>query len=377
MTRRSLAIWHTLFSEDAVDPHTREELGRLLFTTIVPKTIVGISLVALAAVLHVKTGNDAMIAIGVAGLLATVYRVACVLLFRRNEASARVATWERAYGVGNFWFALVLAAFSFVAVPMDGASAKLMAAILVVGFCAGIVGRASVRPWIAIPTVLISAGSLALATAMHPGPEHLVIAAVLVAMTVGSFDMIVNTYNITLEHLTTRQRFAEMAGEDSLTRLPNRSMLHERLDALFARKDPQLIAIHFVDLDHFKAINDTYGHAAGDIILVEVAKRMRAVLTRGAFAARLGGDEFVIVQPNIDNEAEAQMLSRDVVEAISWPIFLPHGAVNIQVSDGCCIVETTAATGAEAMAAADAALYEAKRDGRGRAIVRGYRPDAA
>ena len=348
----------------------RQELAELLFTTALPAAIIGISTIGLALTIMVQTGNLSYAAVAIAAAFVTAYRVGCVFAFRKRSAGFAVATFERFYAAGAIGFSLVLAAFSAVAFAEPVGAGHLMAAVLVASYCAGIVVRASARPWIAISTVLVAAVPLAAVSAMKGTPEFVAVGIAIVLVIVGSIDTVFHTYRITHKQLTTRRRFADLSALDSLTGLPNRSMLYQRLDALFARVNGGLIAIHFIDLDHFKDINDSYGHATGDSILEEVARRLRAILVKGSFAARVGGDEFVLVQTNIIEESAARQLADRIVEAIRQPIALPHTTLVVETSNGCQLVEPGTVHWRDVLAAADEALYEAKRNGRGHAVLK-------
>ena len=345
-------------------------MAELLFTTALPAAIIGISTVGLALTLMVQTSNPSFAAIAIAAALVTVYRVGCVFAFRKRGTRFTVLTCERLYAAGAIGFSLVLAAFSAVAFAEPYGASQLMAAVLVASYCAGIVVRASARPWIAISAVLAAAVPLAAASALKGTPDFIAVAVAIVLVIVGSIDTVFHTYRITHEQLTTRRRFASLAALDSLTGLPNRSMLYQRLDALFARNAVGQIAIHFIDLDHFKAINDSYGHATGDSILEEVARRLCAILGKEAFAARVGGDEFVVVQPNIVEENEARQLADHIVDVIRQPVTLPHTTLIVETSNGCQLVEPGTIHWRDVLAAADQALYEAKRNGRGQAVLK-------
>ena len=348
----------------------RLELTELLFTTAVPPAIIGFSTAGLALTIMVQTGNLSFTAVAVAAILVTAYRVGCVFVFRKHGTRFTMLAFERLYAAGAIGFSLVLAAFSVVAFAEPLSTGQLMATVLVASYCAGIVVRASARPWIAIATVLVAAVPLAAVSALKETPDFIAVAIAILLVIVGSIDTVFHTYRITHDHLATRGRFAELAALDSLTGLPNRSMLYQRLDALFARSGGGQIAIHFIDLDHFKEINDNHGHATGDSILEEVARRLRSILGKDAFAARVGGDEFVIVQPNIVEESAARHLADRIVEAIRQPVALLHTTLVVETSNGCQLVEPGTIHWRDVLAAADQALYEAKRAGRGRAVVK-------
>lgn len=151
---------------------------------------------------------------------------------------------------------------------------------------------------------------------------------------------------------------------DFLTKLPNRVLLQDRLATLAARarRDGPKIALHLVDLDNFKQINDRFGHRAGDRLLSLVAHRLVETCREIDTVARLGGDEFVILQL-VENVAEAQALGDRIIKAISVPFKLQSGEVTIG-----CSIGVVATTGFDAdieslVEEADGALYVSKKSG--------------
>lgn len=142
---------------------------------------------------------------------------------------------------------------------------------------------------------------------------------------------------------------------DDLTGLANRALLDDRLETALhaARRSGEPCAVMVMDLDGFKAINDTYGHAAGDIVLREVAARLSSVLRAQDTAARLGGDEFAVVLPNTDTEGAIRTAKRIVAR------------LHVGASIGIAVFPDDGATAEELLAHADQAMYRAKRAGGG------------
>lgn len=172
------------------------------------------------------------------------------------------------------------------------------------------------------------------------------------------------------------QKAAEMSREnerqalhDPLTGLPNRLLLSDRIEQALARsaRQPGRVTVLFLDVDLFKVVNDSLGHAAGDALLIELARRLTSVLRPGDTLARFGGDEFVIACENIP-DIEVEPLAVRVAGAFDRPFVLEGREVNVSVSIG--IAVSRADADAETMLRdADAALYRAKAGGRSRAVV--------
>ncbi len=165
---------------------------------------------------------------------------------------------------------------------------------------------------------------------------------------------------------TQRQLF-DAAHSDRLTALPNRYSLEERLQEAVAaaREDGSRFALLFLDLDRFKAINDTMGHGAGDEVLREVAARLQKCVRGADFIARPGGDEFVILLAGITSMDDIEFLSQRVIQTLSAPIRLPERTVYVGVSVGAAVFPDHGRDAEAITAHADAAMYRAKAAGGG------------
>jgi diguanylate cyclase (GGDEF)-like protein len=176
---------------------------------------------------------------------------------------------------------------------------------------------------------------------------------------------------VTWEDITERRRsearIAHMAHHDALTGLPNRVRFHDRLAEAVARgRRGDRSAVLFLDLDHFKAVNDTLGHPAGDELLKEVARRLLQQVREIDTVARLGGDEFAIVQSSIRLPGDATLLARRVIDAVATPIEVDGQLVNVGASIGITVIPNDGQDPDQLLKNADLALYQAKGSGRGR-----------
>ena len=174
----------------------------------------------------------------------------------------------------------------------------------------------------------------------------------------------------THEDITERRRaesqIARMARHDALTGLANRVLLREQLEAALTRvRRGERLAILYLDLDHFKDINDTLGHSIGDGLLRLVAERLRACLRETDTIARLGGDEFAILQTGIERASDAAELAQRLREAITSPHDIDGHQVLADVSIGICIAPEDGVEADQLLKHADMAMYAAKADGRG------------
>jgi diguanylate cyclase (GGDEF)-like protein len=159
------------------------------------------------------------------------------------------------------------------------------------------------------------------------------------------------------------------AMRDALTGLPNRVLLLDRLDRLVGHLKSRQpgVALMYLDLDGFKAVNDGHGHAAGDELLRQVAERLRSLLRDQDTAARLGGDEFVVVLPGLTNHAELRARASWIIDTLRSPYRLGDTVVEIGVSIGIAVSPTDGQESADLLHKADQALYMAKSCGKGTA----------
>jgi diguanylate cyclase (GGDEF)-like protein/PAS domain S-box-containing protein len=165
-------------------------------------------------------------------------------------------------------------------------------------------------------------------------------------------------------------RIKELALQDALTGLPNKRLLHDRLEQALAlsRRERSSVGLLYLDLDGFKPVNDRLGHAAGDEVLVEIARRGRAVLRDSDTFARVGGDEFVVVLPGANRDAALRAAER-LLAAIARPMKVTGGEAALGASIGAALA-IAGEPGADVLQkSADAAMYEAKRSGRNRICI--------
>ncbi len=163
-------------------------------------------------------------------------------------------------------------------------------------------------------------------------------------------------------------RLIHKAHYDFLTDLPNRPLFRENLKRAIseARRNRQESALLFLDLDKFKEVNDTMGHAAGDQLLVEVAKRVRTCIRESDLAARLGGDEFSVLLSNVDSIENTEGVAKKILARMREPFLLSGDNVNISVSIGIVMFSGESADIDSLLNSADQAMYKAKQSGRDR-----------
>jgi diguanylate cyclase (GGDEF)-like protein/PAS domain S-box-containing protein len=198
--------------------------------------------------------------------------------------------------------------------------------------------------------VWVDASVTAIATARHGGPHHLCM----------------------LEDVTDKRQTEalvwQQANFDTLTQLPNRRMFHERLRLALAqgRRDASRVAILFIDLDHFKEVNDTLGHHQGDILLIEAARRIRVGVRETDTVARLGGDEFTVILSDLDDLQQVDRIARQILDGLLAPFLLGQEQAFVSASIGITLYPEDADNIEDLLKHADQAMYVSKGAGRNR-----------
>ncbi len=166
------------------------------------------------------------------------------------------------------------------------------------------------------------------------------------------------------------ERIARLACEDTLTGIGNRHAFREKIREKITARHDEPFAIHWIDLDRFKEVNDVHGHPAGDALLVAVAERIQAAVRSTDFVARLGGDEFAVIQCQAPSWTEAEPLAMRLVEVIGASYMIDGHALSIGASIGVALSADLVAEDPEVLLHnADVALYEAKAAGRGTHVL--------
>jgi diguanylate cyclase len=214
----------------------------------------------------------------------------------------------------------------------------------------GISGSGMDSRWLALVIATLALGLLAITTILLVYEAHL--------------DSNSRRYNEMLEHANAQLRHA--ATHDALTGLPNRVLLADRLGQAISRAARHEIrfAVLVVDLDRFKAVNDSLGHIAGDELLQEVARRLSGLLRKEDTLARLGGDEFVLLIHEVASPQDAEVVARKVLSQVALPVQLAGLDVHVSPSVGICLCPDDGADSETLLQHADAAMYHAKKKGR-------------
>lgn len=178
------------------------------------------------------------------------------------------------------------------------------------------------------------------------------------------------TYCDITEHRQNQDMIEHLALHDALTDLPNRAMFQDRLKQAAAQAERGYhMALHCVDLDKFKRVNDTYGHLVGDELLKQIAERFKKLKRDTDTIARIGGDEFVIIQVGINDQTGAEILAHRVIKSLNSPFKIEGHEIGISASIGIALAPSNGTDPEELFKMADSALYDSKAAGRSRFSV--------
>jgi len=344
------------------------ELVHSLFATIVPTLIMSVAFTLSAALIHIRLGDPLLMALGLAGIVASIVRVAVVLKCRRDavrrQDRAHARAMERWFGASYLGFALCLGAFGGRVFMLHSVEAHMLTICLLVGYCAGVAAVVGLRPLIAVPAMMIAIMPAIIVAAFNPDEIYWVLSGTAASLLAGGSYSVLVRHRATQAEIGKRISFASLARHDGLTDLPNRLALREWFDAHVGRAPRErAVAVHYLDLDGFKPVNDRYGHPIGDALLCAVAGRLSHSLRAGDIAARLGGDEFAIIQRDLGRVEEAELLAHRLSNAMKQPFRI--GEYDIRISACIGTVTSTSRTDdlERLLAEADEALYVAKRGG--------------
>jgi diguanylate cyclase (GGDEF)-like protein len=354
------------------------DLVATLFTMSAPVLGFGILYVLVGALVFLSWRDEVILTLVLCASGVTVGRLLVIRAFHRTGGIAQTVPalkiWERRYAVLTYVCAALVAGLNVAVLPAHQPLVHLATVSLIFTFGAGIVSRNSSRPKLCLigQTLSVLPVSLALlAHAVRDGPHALhaqffiLEAVILLVVAVMSIQSVRHLYQSTVEHLTTKHDLGKLARFDPLTGLANRLLVRESflMHAASCRADQQ-IAVHYLDLDGFKAINDQFGHPIGDKMLAQVAERLVATVRAEDVVGRLGGDEFVVLQPSVQHPDQAEFLARRVIRQLSDAYRIDGTEMRISVSIGIALAPVHGLDLDGLMECADGALYRSKAKGK-------------
>jgi diguanylate cyclase (GGDEF)-like protein len=343
------------------------ELVRSLYANVTPALIMSAAFALAVVLIHSEERREVLLAIGLLGILASVARLTITCLLRRKALTAPLdrrgaKLLELAFGVPYLAFAACLGIFGARAFWLPAPEAHMLTICLLVGYCAGVATGAGLRPFIAIPSMVLAIVPPIIVAALRLEPLYTGLSLVSLAFLAGGTQSVLARVNSVTAEVTKRLAAGALARRDGLTALPNRLALHEYYEEnLNSGMMSGLTAVHYLDLNEFKPVNDRYGHAAGDDLLSAVAERLTGCVRNEDIVSRLGGDEFAILQFRLPSSAEADILAQRVEAALCQPFQIGPHVVRISTSIGTITTGATNGNLEELLEQADQKQYSVKR----------------
>lgn len=355
------------------------DLLSTLFTMRMVIAGFGLLYVVVGTLIYMKWHDAVIAALTFTAIAVTALRILVISAYHRaggaSQPIASLRLWEWRYASLTYMFALLLAGLNIRALMTHQPLVHVSTISLVFTFGAGIVSRNAGRPRfcvisLALAIIPTAAAMLAHAATEFDEPFHAEFfafeALLLLAVAAMSLGSVRHLYTSAVDHLTTKHDLAKLARFDPLTGLPNRLLLRESFQSGLrsSQQAASQLAIHYLDLDGFKAINDQYGHPAGDRMLLEVAQRLCSIVRSEDVASRLGGDEFLLIQADVQHQDQAELLARRVIRQLSEPYMIDGIEMRVTVSVGVALAPEFGVDMERLIACADAALYRSKAKGK-------------
>jgi diguanylate cyclase (GGDEF)-like protein len=344
--------------------------------------VVHLSMAVMASIAIILTEQAWAYAWLLAEVALGAIRLSIHLAFERAEARGREGDAITPIIAGLVW-ASVLSAAAYQCVASGERVLILLAGIALASVIGGISSRNAGTPRYGIILMCILTAPYAVATLISPIPLLFIIGLQMPFYVIAVVVVLLENYKTLLDLYQAERENRWLAHHDLLTGLPNRVMELKRFDELL--REPQIffgieqpsLTVFCLDLDGFKDINDRFGHAVGDAVLVAVADRLRDCVRDVDFLCRTGGDEFVILLPAI-SPVEAATVARRIIERISAPFDLGQAsfdpgqaAAQVGISIGSATTPHDGRTTDELLRSADRAMYQAKRRGKGVFVAHG------
>lgn len=368
-------------SDQAIANAVRVTLVESLYASPSSLIIGAISSSTITATVSIASGVLAMKVCAVAIAILACIRIGDTVQLRmrtpRRAASsgARARRQEFIYRAGALSYSALLGTFGLLTLlnSNDGVL-QLLAVTTTIGYAAGIAGRNAGRPWIALSQLCCASLPLVAGLIVSVDPLKIVLAGAIVLFVLAMMDITLQTYGVILkatvvsrEKAALAEHHAAIARRDDLTGVANRTAFRERFeDRLKAlHGGSQWLAIHWIDLDRFKEINDSFGHLAGNALLLRIARRLDDTFGGSGIVARLGGDEFAVVC-EIDDKTAATSIGQKIIDLVEQPVPDDGRLLRVSASLGIAIAPADGTDADTLLKNADLALYRAKETGRGR-----------
>ena len=341
------------------------ELTQLTFQNLLPTVILtSVGLVGTTALLAAHYHDRWLWLAAVLMLLFAGFRAGVVVAFSRAKKVLTLRSayiWQLTYAAATFGYCCAMALSTYYNFHKHDSTAWTLCTIGTFMICAGLSGRIGLHPRIVQASGLVLLVALALSILASPEPLAKLGLVLIALFGYTYYQSVQSKFEIMVEQMRSRRTLSLLADHDPLTGLSNRRHFEASLSTICLAETP--FAILFIDLDRFKAVNDTYGHAAGDTLLQRVGVRLRGSVRRGDLVARIGGDEFAILQMANASPQAAESLARRINRAIATPFEIDGHEVRIVTSIGIRLSTPQDKDPQLLLSEADGALYRAKQAG--------------
>jgi diguanylate cyclase (GGDEF)-like protein len=342
------------------------DLIRSVFHGLLPALVMTISFVAAGFAIVARTGDTWLVWLLGAGILASGARLLVAWRLAPHAMAAdvgldRARQLERWFAIPYLAFAGTLGLFGLRAFMLPLAGVHMLALCVLIVYCAGVAVGMGLRLRIALPAMVIALAPTVIAALATADVLYRVAGMLIASVLISATHILRMRHRRVVSDIALRIAFGNLARKDALTALPNRIGLREWFEERAARGGP--IAVHYIDLNGFKPVNDTFGHPVGDALLIAVGKRIIHTIRDADIVARLGGDEFAVVQYGIHGPEDAALLAARLSAAIARPFRIGDRTINISTGLGYVLADGREADLDDLLDRADQALYASKRGG--------------
>ncbi len=344
------------------------ELIRSVFHAFVPALVMTLCFLAAGVEIYLRTRDPILLALLIGGMVASVARLS--LVFSSREIHSKSLTITRArllefrFTLAYLAFALFLGMFGARALLTDSAEIHMLVMCLLFSYCAGVAVGMGLRLRIALPAMFVTLGPAVCVAMINETTIYRITGALVAAILLSGSQSLRNKHQRSVQDIGLRLTFSNLARKDPLTALPNRIAMREWYDErMVVNNGARLMAVHYLDLNGFKPVNDSHGHPVGDALLTAVGKRIARTIRDSDIVARLGGDEFAVIQYDIKNADEAAQLAARITDAICSPFRIGHLTINISAGLGYVVAKGQEEDLDHLLNLADQALYTSKRQG--------------
>lgn len=356
----------------SIHQKVRLETLRELHNTLLPAAIMG-SILCIAAIMRLLQSRNlfdlglAILAIVAALARLVVIRVGCERLNQAQVGAALLDRTDRVFSSFYLFFAFLLGVF-VARLFLSGLRPDYpLAVAMAVGYCSGVALHVGLKPWLATGAMLAAAGPLACAFLLVGNVPDRMTGGVLIALLVGGVSGVHRHARFASRQIGSSLSWQFVSWRDPLTGLWNRRALEGWAQEELASRSGQKAAAHVIDLDHFKSVNDTFGHQSGDDLLCQVASQLVSCVRADDLVIRLGGDEFLVLQFHAVSQEDMHRFAGRLRQCVPHEVTIAGVSVQLGMTTGSTLFTIGETSIQEIVSQSDKALYARRhydRDGK-------------